>query len=392
MATICLQLSLHQPHVLRRYSVFDQGEHYFDTFRTREACRRFAERSVLPTNRLLLALMRRHEGAFRISLNVSGTALDLFAKHVPAVIETLHAMADTGCVEFVATPYDKSLAVLYSRGAFVEQVELHRARIRSEFQVTPSVFCNTHMIYGNVLADAIAPLAFDGVVCDGDFDTLAGRSCNRVYLGGRAGVPLLLRNEQLSRDVSERFADRGWDQWPLTAPKFAERLARFDGDAEVVTLVWDYATFGVRIPADAGILDFLRHLPDRVLAYEHLRFATASEAIAAHAPVDTYHPAHFVSRAEHDSKLAAWLGNPMQSHAAHEFYAMEPAIRSAGNPGLLEDWRRLQAVDYLRAMTTADTGLASPPAGSAESPYDSYINFMNVCDNITQRCGLPITA
>jgi alpha-amylase/alpha-mannosidase (GH57 family) len=169
-------------------------------------------------------------------------------------------------------------------------------------------------------------------------------------------------------------------------------LARFDSPEEVVTLGWEYSTFGLTIPADTGILDFLTHMPDRVLTHDHLEFATVSEALARRKPAGEYRPNHFVSLAEHDGKLAPWLGNPMQSHAAHEFYALEPDIRAQGDPGLLDDWRRLQAADYLRAMTVSEGSPGLRRTNLSDSPYDAYINFMNLCDSLAQRCGATVTA
>ncbi|MDB5328950.1 MAG: amyA, partial [Phycisphaerales bacterium] len=54
---------------------------------------------------------------------------------------------------------------------------------------------------------------------------------------------------------------------------------------------------------------------------------------------------------------------------------------------LLSDWRRLTSSDHFYYMCTkhwadpAQQKYFSP----YESPYDSYINFMNVLDNIQSR-------
>ncbi len=389
MATICLALHAHQPCVLRRFSVFDSGIHYFDAYKSRDACRRFVARSVLPVNRTLHGLIRRHEGRFRVSCSISGTSLDLFERHAPEAIASFADLVATGAVELLAMPYHNSLAALYSPTAFREQVELHRARVEGLFDCTPQVFRNSEMIYGDALAEAAAEMGLKGVLCDGAFDVLSGRSCSRVYAGGERGVPLLLRNERLSRDVAERFVDRGWDQWPLTAPRFAEWLGRFDRD-EVITLAWDYATFGLNIGSDTGIFDFLRYLPDKVLEQEGQAFATAGEVIVAVEPADAYRPQHFVSTAERHWSLSPWLGNPMQSHAMHHLFSLEPALREAGDAGLLGDWRRLQACEYVAAMNTSTGERGGAWYAQPDSPYDAYINFMNVCDSVASRAGVEV--
>lgn len=389
MATICLALHAHLPQVLRHYSVFDRDPHYFDAFRSREACRRLAQRSILPANRILLGLVRRGEGRFRFSFSVTGVALDLFERFAPEVIISWQALAETGCVEVLGTTYDNSLALPYSRGALCEQIELHRERMTRLFKSPPRVLRNSELIYGEELATIAAELGFSGILCDGVYDVLAGRTCNRVYASAEGGIPLLLRNERFSRDVSERFTDRGWDQWPLTAPRFAERLAEFESDCEVVTLAWNYTTFGLRVPADAGIFDFLRYLPEKVQQQAALEFRTAGEALDLHEPAEVYRPDRVVSTAEALGSLSTWLGNPMQSHAAHRLYALEPAIRASGDEALLSDWRRLQACEYLGEMTMSG-GPSDHLRLAAASPYDAFINFMNLCDSLAERCGVAL--
>ena len=391
MSSICLSFHVHQPFVLRRYSVFDSDEHYFDGYRSREACRKFAIKSILPTNRILLGLIRRYPGRFCLSCTVSGTALDLFERYSPDVLDSFRELSDTGNVEFLAMPYHNALSFLYSETAFAEQVEMHRRRTGDLFGRQPHVFRNSEMIYGDDLADAVSSMGFAAVVCDGAGEVLAGRPCSRVYIGGRSGLPLLLRNGRLSRDVSERFTDRQWDQWPLTAPKFAEWLSRFSSPEELVNLGWDYATFGLENDAETGILDFLRYLPQKVLDQPGLEFLTVSQAVERHQPVGEYRPGYYVSTAERRGNLSAWLGNPMQSHAMHRLFALEAGVREGGSARLLDDWRRLQACEYFEAMST---GPAEPQRqgggfGRPDSPYDGYINFMNICDNLASRVESP---
>lgn len=395
MATIVLALHTHLPQVLRHYSVFDQGAHYFDAFRSREATRRLAHRCILPANRILLGLIRRSDGRFRFSFSLSGVAVDLFERYAPEALISFQALTDTGCAEPLCMPYDNSLALLYSRGGFREQVRMHRERMAGLFHREPTVFRNSEMIYGEDMLTAVREMGIQGAVADGIYDSLGGRSCNRVWWGGDEAMPLplLLRNEQLTRDVSERFADRNWDQWPLTAPRFAERLAQFRDPDDVLTLVWDYCTFGLAIPADAGILDFLRYLPEKTLEHEHLRFATASESLNLPARGGRYAPGRVVSTTERQGNLSPWLGNPMQSHAAHRLFALEPAVHASRDEAVQTDWMRLQACEYLEAMNMAP-GSASGALWSvaAASPYDAFINYMNICDNLCERCGVAVPA
>ncbi len=391
MSTISIQMHVHQPSVLRHYSVFDTDRNYFDGYKSREACRRYATKSILPANRILLALLRSCEGRFNVSISISGGALDLFDRYFPDVLGSFKELADTGNVEFLAMPYHNSLACFYSPTAFIRQVERHCRRIEELFGTRPTVFRNSELIYGDDLVELLSEMGFVGAVCDGLEEILAGRSCNRLY-GGTRNFPILLRNGRLSRDVSERFEDRQWDQWPLTAPRFAEWLGRFDSGEELVTIIWDYSVFGLRHDGNTGIFDFLRYFPEKSLAQTDLEFLTASQAIEAHKVADSYQPIHFVSSSERRGSLSAWLGNPMQSHAMHGLFALEEMVESTGDPSIREDWSRLQACEYFEAMCTIEGqhsdlgGWQVPP----DSPYDAYINYMNIFDSIAARVGVEV--
>jgi alpha-amylase len=387
MSSICLSIHVHQPFVLRHYSVFDSDRKYFDGYKSRDACRCYAHRAILPANRILIGLLRHFGGRFRFACAVSGAAIDLFERYFPEVLDSFKELGATGCVEYVAMPYHNTLSFLYSRAAFVEQVEAHRRRVREVFNQDPKVFRNSELIYGEEMADMASAMGFSAVMCEGAADVLAGRTCGRVYSGGKDGIALLLRNERLSRDVADRFDDRSWDQWPLTAPKFADWLSRFDTAEEHVNLFWDYATFGLIYPSSTGILDFLRHMPEKVLGHAGVEFLTPSEAVDRHKPAGVYRPSHYISTAERGNNLSAWLGNPMQSHAMHALFSLESAVREKNDPAVLENWRRLQACEYFEAMRTGSDG--RPPVGGwrsePESPYDAYINFMNICDSVCEQ-------
>ena len=96
---------------------------------------------------------------------------------------------------------------------------------------------------------------------------------------------------------------------------------------------------------------------------------------------------HMISWADVERDLSAWLGNAMQSNALHELYRLEEAVKAADDPQLLHDWRRLQTSDHFYYMCTkwfAD-GDVHKYFNPYESPYDSYINFMNVLDNVRSR-------
>jgi alpha-amylase len=391
MATVCFYFQLHQPLRLRHYTVFDNNDRYFDDYKNAFVCRKVADKCYLPTNRLLLDLIRRFEGKFKIAFSITGVLLEQLQLFAPEVVSTFDALAETGCVEFLAETYYHTLSYLYSRDEFVEQVNKHIETMEYLFGQKPRIFRNTELIYNNDLAVLVESMGkFDAIITEGADHILASRSPNFLYRPkGCKKLKLLLKNYSLSDDIAFRFSNRDWPQWPLTADKFAQWINSVNGNGNVVNLFMDYETFGEHQWKDTGIFDFMRHLPQKILNHPDNNFKTPSEVVKCYQPVDTIDVPHLISWADIERDLSAWLGNPMQSNAIHELYRLEKKIKKAGDEKILNDWRKLQTSDHFYYMCTkyfAD-GDVHKYFNPYDSPYDSYINFMNVLGNLDSRCS-----
>lgn len=388
MASVCFYFQVHQPYRLRRYSVFDTDRHYFDQYKNGESCRRIAQKCYLPANRMFLEVIRAHGGRFRIAYSITGSALEQFQQHAPEVIESFQQLNGTGCVEFLDETYYHSLAFLYSREEFRAQVEAHRALMKKLFGQEPRVFRNTELIYNNDLAHFVSHMGYDAIVTEGADHILGSRSPNFVYRPPHApNLKLLLKNYRLSDDIAFRFSNRAWEQWPLTAEKFARWVNQINGHGFLCNLFMDYETFGEHQWAETGIFDFIRRLPAEVFNQGGNEFITPSQAIDKYDAVGEIDVPHMISWADTERDLSAWLGNAMQSNALHELYKLEGPLKEKGDPQLLTDWRRISSSDHFYYMCTkhwAD-GDVHKYFSPYESPYDSYINFMNVLDNVRSR-------
>jgi alpha-amylase len=389
MASVCFYFQVHQPYRLRRYSVFDTDQHYFDDAKNGEILRKIATKCYLPANRVMLETLRIHEGRFRVAYSITGVALEQFEKYAPDVVKSFQDLNATGCVEFLEETYYHSLAFLYSREEFRAQVELHRKKIKDQFGQEPRVFRNSELIYNNDVAHFVSHMGYDAIVTEGADQILGYRSPNYVYRPPHAPrLKMLLKNYRLSDDIAFRFSNRTWEQWPLTAEKFARWITQINGNGFICNLFIDYETFGEHQWAETGIFDFMRHLPGEVLKMSSDNtFLTPSQVIDRYEPVGELDVPHMISWADTERDLSAWLGNAMQSNALHELYKLEGPLKEKGDEELLSDWRKLTSSDHFYYMCTkywAD-GDVHKYFSPYESPYDSYINFMNVLDNIQTR-------
>ena len=389
MPSVCFYFQVHQPFRLRKFSFFDgnPGFSYFDEDKNRGIMRKVAEKCYLPTNRLLLELIHRYQGAFKVSFSVSGVALDQMEQYAPDVLASFQELAATGCVEFLAETYYHSLAGVYSVEEFHHQVELQRKKVIKLFGQNPRVFRNTELIYNDDIAARVAPLGFDGIIAEGCDDVLQWRSPNFVYQSGGAPLALLLKNYRLSDDVAFRFGNRGWESYPLTADKFAYWVHSVGGNGETVNLFMDYETFGEHQWADTGIFEFMRHLPEKILAHPDWEFATPSEVIDKYSKVATLGVSRLTSWADIDRDLTAWNGNQIQESAIRQIYELAHAVTWSGDEELLSVWRKLQTSDHFYYMCTkwcAD-GDVHAYFSPYENPYEAFINFMNVLRHFRER-------
>ncbi len=394
MASVCFYFQVHQPFRLRRYSVFDTTHNYFDDAKNGEICRKVANKCYLPANQCIYDLIKLHDGRFKVSYALTGVVLDQFASYCPEVLESFKRLASTGCVEFIAETYYHSLSFLYSRSEFAEQVRMQQEKILNLFGCKSTTFRNTELIYNNEVANAAHEMGFTAVIAEGADHILGYRSPNFVYRPPNSPIKVLLKNFRLSDDIAFRFGNQGWAEWPLTAEKFAGWVNQVNGNGYTVNLFMDYETFGEHQWSDTGIFDFLYHLPGQVLKHPDNDFKTPAEVAAAHEPVGAFDAHHLISWADTERDLSAWLGNAMQSNALQEAYNLEATVKATGDAGLIQDWRKLLTSDHFYYMCTkyfAD-GDVHKYFNPYESPYDSYINYMNVLDNVSARARQALAA
>jgi alpha-amylase len=394
VASVCFYFQVHQPYRLRRYTIFDRDSNYFDDQKNAEVCRKVANKCYLPTNQLLLDLIKKYQGRFKISFSTTGVLLEQLQLYAPHVLDSFIELAGTGCVEFLAETYYHSLSFLYSQDEFIEQIKIHKQAIQKYFGQTPRIFRNTELIYNNALADLIGKTGeFDAILAEGADHILGYRSPNFVYHPvGNNKLKLLLKNYRLSDDIAFRFSNRDWNQWPLKADKFASWVNAVNGCGYTVNLFMDYETFGEHQWKDTGIFNFMRHLPDEIFKHPHNDFKTPSEVVDSFNAVGAIDVPYTISWADIERDLSAWRGNPMQENSLRELYRLESTVKDTNDIQIISDWRKMQTSDHFYYMCTKyfSDGDVHKYFNPYDSPYDAYINFMNALDDLSSRCRRAI--
>jgi alpha-amylase len=366
---------------LKVYRFFNIGKdhNYLDDFTNRAIMQKVARQCYLPMNALLLKLIKENKGAFKCSFSITGSAVEQFRAYAPEVLDSFRALAETGCVEFLAETYSHSLAALSSKEDFVEQVKLHSKMIKEEFGKKPVAFRNTELIYSDQIGEMVAGLGFKTILAEGAKHVMGWKSPNYIYTNAiDNSLRVLLRNYKLSDDIAFRFSNQGWDQYPLTADKFAQWVKEDNG--EVVNLFMDYETFGEHQKADTGIFDFMKAMPAAVLSKGDICFSTVSEAAKSSQPVGVLHCPHVMSWADEERDVTAWLGNELQNEAFSKLYALKDKVKALKNADYEYVWNFMQTSDHFYYMATkwlsdGDVHSYFNPYGSS---YEAFINYMNV--------------
>ncbi len=386
MVSVCFYFQVHQPPRLRKYSVFEIGNHnsYFDKHKNEAIIRKVTRKCYLPTNRIILDLINKTDGRFKVAYSMTGLVLEQLEKYAPEVIDSFKELVDTGCVEILDETYYHTLSYLYSKEEFKEQVELHNKKIRQLFNFKPKVFRNTELVYNNEIADFVEKMGYKGILAEGADHILQWRSPNFVYRPkSLKNIKLLLKNYRLSDDIAFRFSEKSWKEFPLTAEKYAHWISKINGNGNVVNLFMDYETFGEHQWEDKGIFDFLKHLPYEVFKHHDNDFVTPSEAVKRYDAVAELDFPHYVSWADIERDLSAWLGNRMQQEAIKEVYLLEPHIRLSRNYALIDEWRKLQTSDHFYYMCTKwfNDGDVHKYFNPYDSPYEAFIAYMNILND-----------
>ena len=386
MKTVCLYFEIHQNIHLKRYRFFDIGtdHYYYDDYENERSITETAEHSYIPALQALIEMAHRYGDYFKCAFSLSGTAIELLEQYSPEVLELLDELNQTGCVEFLAEPYSHGFSSIKSPECFRQEVERVSKKIKSLFGKAPKVLRNSCLMYSDEIGELVADMGFKGMLAEGAKQTLGWKSPHFVYHCCRnPKLKLLLRDPSLSEDISYRFNDRSWSEYPLFAETYADWIAQQPADEPVVNLFMELCALGMFQPLSSNILEFFKALPEQ-LRQRGITFSTPSEIcdnVKSVGPLMVEYPTTWV---DEERDLSPWLGNVMQQEALDKLYSVADRVRIAGDKRLLQDWDYLQASNNLRFISTKASSYGGY-RGIYSSPYDAFTNYMNILGDFITR-------
>ena len=386
MKTICLYFEIHNIINLKRYRCFDIGRdhYYYDDYENERSINDVAERSYIPALGTLIEMAKANNGAFKVALSVSGVALEQLETYSPRVIELLHELNETGCVEFLCEPYSHGLSSLANEECFRDDVERMRTKVKQMFGKEPKVFRNSSLIYSNEIGSIIADMGFKGILTEGAKHVLGWKSAHYLYhCAYNQNLKVLLRDFKLSDDISLRFNNSEWNEYPLFADKYIGWIADMPEEEQVINIFMELSALGIAQPLSSNILEFLKALP--VCAKERgITFSTPTEIITKLKSVDAVDVPYPMSWTDEERDISSFLGNILQREAFNKLYSVAERVHLCQDRRIKQDWDYLQASNNFRFMTTKNTGLYIE-RGIYDSPFDAFTNYMNIVGDFIAR-------
>lgn len=386
MKTICLYFEIHQIIHLKRYRFFEIGSdhYYYDDFANEQGINEIAGRSYIPALTTLIEMAKANEGAFKVAISISGVALEQLEVYAPSVIELLHELNSTGCCEFLCEPYSHGLSSLANEDCFREEVERMRRKIKDYFGQEPKVFRNSSLIYNNEIGSVVADMGFKGMLIEGAKHVLGWKSPHCLYhCVENPNLKLLMRDYKLSDDISLRFSNTEWNEYPLFADKYIGWIDSIPENEQVINLFMELSAIGYFQPLSSNILDFLKALPG-CAKQKGITFSTPSEIVGKLKSVDGMDVPYPMSWTDEERDISPWLGNVMQREAFNKLYSVSERVFLCQDKRIKQDWDYLQASNNFRFMTTKDSGV-SFNRGIYDSPFDAFTNYMNILGDFIKR-------
>jgi alpha-amylase len=387
---ICLFFYVHQPFRLKTFRFFSIGaDHdYYDDDYNKNIIKRAALDCYLPANEILMNTIKKYGPEFKVTFGISGTALEQLKKYAPRVIDGFRQLYETGNVEFVAEAYAHSLAMFAHKSEYKRQIEDHKRILENYLGCKPTALVNSNLIYSNETAGLAKQMGFKTILTEGAQQILGWKSSNYLYSSDiYPDVKLLLRNYQLSDDITFRFSKRDWSEWPLTADKFISWLNAINKNEQIINLFMDYGTFGIHQKAETGIFRFINTLVEKIIKSGKWNFNTVSQAAETIEPAATLNIPQSISWADQDRDISAWLGNDLQQEAYNSLYSVVDVMQTCTDSELLSDWNKLQTCDHFYYMSTKyfNDGVIHRFFSPYSSPYEAFVNYMNVLSDFLIR-------
>ena len=338
----------------------------------------------MPARNKIGDMIKENNGLFKVAFSISGVGMEQLEMHAPQVIAKLQELNETGCVEFLAEPYSHGLSSLANEEAFAADVKKQCKKMKDYFGKEPTVLRNSSLIYSDDIGGQVAAMGFKGMLTEGAKHVLGWKSPHYLYNCNIApNLKLLLRDVELSDDISLRFNNSEWEGYPLFADNYINRIAALPEEEQLINIFMELSALGIAQPLSSNILEFMKALP-ACAKEKGITFSTPSEVCAKIKSVAAIDVPDTLSWVDEERDVSSWLGNAMQREAFEKLYSVADRVRIVSDPRLSQDWDYLQASNNFRFMTTKPSNVGLD-RGIYSGAFDAFTNYMNILGDFISR-------
>ncbi|MFP3946165.1 MAG: glycoside hydrolase family 57 protein [Archaeoglobaceae archaeon] len=389
---VSLSFEVHQPYRINRNFKPEYAQNkeelmdvYFKNSWNEGMFRKVAEKCYYPATRIMMEKLDEYP-QFEASFSFSGIFVEQCEKWDKDLLDLFAQLVEKKNVEILGQTYHHSLAGLFEdKQEFMDQVKLHSDLMQDLFHTRPTVFENTELVYNDSIARAVESMGFDAIFAEGAERIMGPRNPNHIYKLKDGNIRLLLRNYKLSDDLAFRFSSWKWEEFPLTANKYAQWIKEARGSC--INLFIDYETFGEHHWKESGIFEFLKWIPGEILN-EGIEFALPSE-LALREPIDevSVSEEETLSWADIEKDSSAWIGNSMQKTCFDHLEKAQKMVERTGDSNMLDVWRYLQVSDNLYYMYTKEDSPGTVHSYfSQQSPFEVFSAYMRILSDLYSKC------
>jgi len=381
MTGIVFYFHAHQPRRIRYYSFFDIGsKNYFNDDLNKRILDRVVYKCYKPALEMIYDNITKYD--IKVSFSISGTLIEQLELYHPEILELWKKLVDTGNVEIVSETYYHSLAYLIDKDEFINQIKLHRKKIKEIFNYKSKSFRNFELVFNNEIGEIVYSLGYKVALTEGAEKILGNRSPNYVYKLKINNLRLLLRNYRLSDDIGFRFTNKNWSEYPLTADKYYLWLKNTPGD--IINIFMDFETIGEHIWKESGIFEFWNKLFEYIGKEKYFETYNITEAAEEFDYKGELDIPELISWADIERDLSAWIGDSIQREALD--YLRELYKKYKNDEKILNILRYLSTSDnfyYMSLKYNSDGDVHKYFREEAfATPYDSFISYMNILKDI----------
>ena len=330
---------------------------------------------------------------WKMSIGFSDSFLVQAERWGPKVLDSFKRLCESPNVEVVCVEPYHSWLFYVDILAFKEAMVHARERLESLFQKPVTVTDTTEMFMSNDVYFALQQCGFTGAFMEGREWQLGWREPTHIYRYPRQRLALLCRHHDLSDDVGYRFSNSSWAEYPLTPDRYAGWIRDTWGD--LVTLGWDFETFGEHHNANTGIFTFVPALA-AALKKRGVRMLLPSEAIAELGDAAAEIPlSEYGTTWAGEGGMEFFLGNQAQQGIFRLMHHAYSKARLTGDPRLVEIAKWLLQSDNLHliqwfsrwgpeaqvsAYFTPDEWWELGALGILREQQRVYVNFIRALD------------